>query len=217
LSHNLVLESPHDKNIQQHCQRWFKEKCASILPGNDTEWTECLCALLTEALQFVRSLEECVRLIERDDSRAYLLADWEFRLRRHHPKHEFERLVGVVSKDIGHQYVDPQRISNRYFEQWSAQLQSLTGDYDVEQEARKLIEHSLINDAQVPLPITGRDIMGHLKIPPGPEVGRLLREARGLYEAVPCTAEELLYRLERHHDLQRIPSESVRVEPTELE
>ena len=196
LYHNLILESPHDSSVQAHCHRWFDRQCGSILPGDDPEWTECLCALLSDAHSFLGSMRDYVRLIERDDSRKDLLADWEFRLKRFHPRYEFEQLIDVVSKDLGQGFVDAGRLCQKYFDDWSAKLRSLTGDYDFGHEARKLIEHTLIYDNQVPLPITGNDIISRFQIRPGQEVGILLRKARILYEIDPCPSDELLIRLE---------------------
>jgi hypothetical protein len=209
ISHNLVLESSHDRGVQTDCQQWFKDQCGSLLPGSDPEWNECLNALLVGAVDFLNSLNNCVRLLEQDAAVIYIIRDWEFRLRRYHPKIDFQRIVEVVSTDIGHQYIDTEKVTNKYFDEWTAQLQSLVGDFDFESEARKRIEHTLIHDAQVPLPVTGKDIITRLKVQPGPVVGQLLRDARIKYEETRCTSSELLDWLESQHYPTNFPIEGI--------
>ncbi len=60
---------------------------------------------------------------------------------------------------------------------------------------RKLIEYALLTLATPVLPITGKDIIEVLDVAPGPEIGRLLDRAHGLYRESPCSRETLLERL----------------------
>jgi len=69
------------------------------------------------------------------------------------------------------------------------------GNYNFKVEARKLIEHALLDTMTLVLPITGRDIMGKLDIPPGPQVGNLLEKARIIYNNEHCSRDELLEKL----------------------
>ena len=96
---------------------------------------------------------------------------------------------------MGQDFLDPARICDRYYDKWSKELRLRTGEYDFEFEARKLIEHTLLTDAELPLPITGQDIIRQLGIPPGPGVGRLLKKARILYNETPGSKAELIERL----------------------
>ena len=87
------------------------------------------------------------------------------------------------------------RFRNRFYDKWIQELATQTRNYDFEQEARKLIEQSLLTSTTPVLPITGGDIIDRFEIEPGPRVGDLLRMARQLYDAAPCSKDELLTRL----------------------
>lgn len=195
LQHNLNLESSSDLELQTHCERWYSKRCGSAIPGTDKEWENCLEALLSEAQELLRAAINCIREIEKDEAKVRVVEQWLFQIRRYHPPHEFERLIAVAARDMGQEFLDPVRICDRYYDKWSKELRLRMGDYDFEFEARKLIEHTLLTDAELPLPITGQDIIRQLGIPPGPSVGRLLKKARILYTENPSSKEDLIQRL----------------------
>jgi hypothetical protein len=66
---------------------------------------------------------------------------------------------------------------------------------DKNREARQLVEQTMLVEAENYLPITGGDIIQMIGIPPGPEVGKVLRKARELYRKAPCSREDLLKQL----------------------
>ena len=203
LQHNLSLESSEDLELQRQSERWFSTHCDSAIPGDEQEWTACLVSLLTEAQKFLQVAVECVREIERDESRRTIVEQWSFRLARYHPRHEFENLVAIVAHDMGQDWLDSRRLCGRYYDKWSRELRALSGDYVFQEEARKLIEQTLLSDAEVPLPISGQDVIRQFGIPPGPEVGRLLRKARTLYSERPCPTDTLMERLAGSEGIER--------------
>jgi len=207
LQHNLNLESSGDLQLQKYCENWYSRHCGSAIPGNDEEWKKCLVSLLSEALDFLNLAIGCVRSIERDESKERVVEQWLFRVRRHHPLHEFEKLVSIIAKDMGQDFLDPAKICERYYDKWDKKLQSMTGEYDFNSEARKLIEHTLLTDADLPLPITGQDIIRQLRIPPGTSVGRLLKKARNLYNENPCNKEALIAQLAESEGLTLLGTE----------
>jgi hypothetical protein len=103
-------------------------------------------------------------------------------------------------------HLDAKRIVRQYFDQWVRELRNLTAAYDFEVEARKLVEQTLTTSVDLPLPITGRDIIRRLGVQPGPEVGKLLRRARDLYRAAPEDGERLLKRLADEEQFHLIDS-----------
>lgn len=195
--HNLDLNKPRDRSIQQFCEEWFKNQCGTLRPDEDTEWFKCLLSFLQEGLEFFDSLLECIRRIERDESQEQILQNWHIRRSRHHPPHEFDELIHRVTADMGRDSLDVVKFRKRHYERWVKEIASLLGNYDFKVEARRLIEYTLLSDMMVVLPITGNDILNTFKnIEPGPKVGKLLQEAKKIYENHPCTREELLKQLE---------------------
>lgn len=195
LQHNLNFDSKHDRDTWERCEQWFFKGCGSSMPGADEEWNRCLNRILVESGAFLSTAIECVRAIERDDSLNGIIEQWLLRLRRYHPKHEFELLVGIVTHDLGQDSLDPKHITERYYDKWSRDLRFRSADYVFEDEARRLIEHTILSEAEMPLPVSGKDIMSSFGIPPGPTVGRLLRRARTLYDDSPCNKDQLICRL----------------------
>ena len=195
LQHNLNLDSTQDLRTQQISEEWFSRACGSAIPGIDQEWNECLERILGDSTAFLSGTIECVRAMERDDSSRIIVEQWSVRLGQYHPKQEFESLVSIVIHDMGQDSLDPAQITDRYYDQWNRNLRFRSEDYIFEEDARRLIERTILNEAELPPPISGQDIMREFGIPPGPEVGNLLRKAKALYDTELCTAERLMARL----------------------
>ena len=195
LQHNLNLDSRHDLETQRICEDWFSESCGSVMPGSGCEWNRCVARILMESGEFLVAVVNCVRVVEKDESSSSIVAQWSSRLSRFHPIHEFEALVAIVINDMGQSSLDAHRITVRHYDKWSQDLQLRSDDYVFEIEARRLIEQTLLNEGELPLLITGQDVIRELGISPGVEVGRLLAKARALYFASPSNKEQLLERL----------------------
>lgn len=193
--HNLNSEEAHDKKTMADCHRWFSAQCGTAVPDLDDEWKRCVVALLHESLEFLEELLKALRLIERDESKDSICKDWKFRRKRYHPPHQFEGLVPSIAIDMGHEFIDPERLVKRNYDKWTQSLSAFSSEYDFGTEARKLIEYSILIDLPSLMPITGLDIIREFDLEPGKLVGRLLREARELYQQTPCTRAELLDRL----------------------
>lgn len=193
--HNLNVEESHDKKTISDCHDWFSSVCGTAVPDSEEEWNTCLTALLQQSLEFLEALLAALRLIEKDESREAICDDWRFRRSRYHPPHEFEALVPAIAVDMGHEYVDPERLVRRYYEKWTQSLRAFSSEYVFETEARKLIENAILVELSTLMPITGQDIIREFGVEPGKLVGQLLREAREIYQRTPCTRIELLDRL----------------------
>ena len=192
LQHNLDLDSVRDAEVQRACERWFLSSCGSSVPDRESEWSACLTNILNASETFLCLLIECVRGIEKDDAVDAIVEQWKARLSRYHPKHEFERVVRIVTHNIGQDSLDPEIIATRYYDRWVDALKSRDEPYIFDKEAAKLIEHTLLSDLDPPIPITGDDIIREFGIPHGPEVGRLLRRAQAIYYSQPTGGGELI-------------------------
>jgi len=183
--HNLDPSRPHDRKIQEDCEQWFQNQCKTYEPRNNEHWQGCLIGFPHEAHSFFVALQKCIHCIEQDESREQILRDWDFRRNRYHPPYEFDELISIVAADMGRGALDHVRLRKRFYDKWIKELQLLQGDYDFKVEARKLIEHVLLNETTAVLPITGNDIMQEFSIPPDQQVGQLLELARNLHNADP--------------------------------
>lgn len=195
LQHNLDPARSRNRQVQEACTIWFKEQCGTPAPAEESHWANCLQAMLREAGYFFEAVRECIRRIERDESRDQILREWSFRRSRYHPPQEFDRVISIVANDMGREHLDAPRFRKRFYDAWTKDLQTRQPDYDFDTEARKLIEHALLSETAPVLPITGHDIIAEFGIDPGVRVGELLASARNVYEASPCSSADLLERL----------------------
>jgi hypothetical protein len=193
--HNLVLTEEHGKTIQDECQVWFKEKCGTSVPGYEDHWRMLLTSLVSEAKEFLTCLRDTVRRIERDPASESILSQWTAKIRRFHMPYEFDAIVEEVAEDLGRSAIDPRKFCAKHYDKWRKEFELRDDDCDFKVEARKLVEHAFLHEAQNVLPLTARDIMASFDIQPGVEVGKLLGLARALFDELPCDRDELLARI----------------------
>lgn len=195
LQHNLDLRKDHDKDIQELCEAWLHGNCGTKVPGTDDQWRLCLIAFLSGGLGFLQALAQALRLLEADESRIEIIRQWNFRLERYFPPHEFDKIIAIAAGDMGRDGLDPIKLRIRFYDKWAKEMVLLSEGCDLHAEARKLVELALLTGTVPALPISGRDIMQELGIPPGPRVGELLEQARRIFDGKPCTRDELISQL----------------------
>jgi len=207
LQHNLDPTSSADRQTREACQRWFAQQCNTPVPSSENHWSACLHGILAEAESFLRTIDDCLRAIEVDESREDILDRWQFRISRHHPPEEFDRIIEEAAADLGRSYIDAVRLRKRYYDQWMDNLSYLSPDYDFQLEARRLIEHAMLVDIGAGMPITGQDIITEFGLAPGPKIGSLLMRARLLFEQSPTDRDGLLAALRRESESGVSPEE----------
>jgi hypothetical protein len=195
LQHNLDYTREHDRETRRACESWFHTACGTRVPNSDEAWRGCLARLLEDAVAFLALLTEAVRRIEQDDAHEQIRDEWVRRVDRHHEPQEFDALISITARDMGRDGINVIELRRRFYDKWITTLRFLADDYVFEKEARRLIEHAILNEAAPGLPITGEDMLQAFDIEPGPEVGRLLQRAKQLYEVSPMSGEDLLERL----------------------
>ncbi|MBI3727108.1 MAG: hypothetical protein HY254_02120 [Burkholderiales bacterium] len=193
--HNLDLSARHDQQIAASCQQWFKPRCGSSDPNIEEHWRSLLLALLADSIQFLKTLRDCVKKIEVDESMEIVFQQWALKLKRYHPPHAFDSLIPSILDDIGRAQMDPMRLRSKYYADWHRALECLNDDYIFEDEARKLIEFSILSETNQTLPISGKDIIENLNVPAGPKVGELLETAKQIYAVSRCEKLVLLRKL----------------------
>ncbi len=198
--HHLELTNPEDADTRETCYRWCAEHCGTAVPDTDSDWRKCLTAIVLQAVEFVRSLAAVARRIEQDESKEVICSQWRLKLERYRTPIECEKLVSLIVRDIGRDYLDVGLFTKRNHQKWIRELELTSFEIDVDLALRGLIETTLLSETIPVLPITGHDIIETLGISPGKRVGELLQIARRLYQESPCTREELLTRLAKLPD-----------------
>lgn len=192
--HSLDPMSQRDREIRVYCEQWFDKYCGVVQPRDDEAWNKALLAILTEAENFLKNIQHCIRKIESDESKEQLIIQWKYRLQRYHPQHEFDRIISIVAHDLGRVGIEPKNFSNQYYSQWKKELE-LMEDYDFEKEARRMIERAMIENTRPRLPINGTDIMDEFLLEPGKKIGEILKRAFEIFDPDPCSREVLISKL----------------------
>jgi hypothetical protein len=195
LQHDLERTSLRNAALDARCAGWFKESCGTAVPSTEEEWAACLLKFLERVEKSLEILVRSIREIEKHAAATEIFQTWSVRKKRTWAPYDFDSLIAGIASDLGRVGVDVVRFRKRYADRWIRALELLSEQSDPKIEIRKLIEFALINDDAHVLPITGDDLMNAFGIPPGPVVGKLLREAKSLYDHAPCSGPELLTRL----------------------
>ena len=195
LQHSLDLTSKRNSDIKDYSDQWFMSVIKKCEPFNSNTWRLSLYKLFKEARKFLDNLQNTLEKIGEDEFCSEIILEWNVKSRRYHSPHEFDPIIFNTAKDLGIDSIDPVKIRNKHYDRWKKQLELLNGDYNFETEARKLIETSLLELFTAKLPITGKDIIEHLGIPPGPIVKQLLGLAQAICQNEKCTKDKLLLKL----------------------
>jgi hypothetical protein len=202
LQHNLDLADANDFAKLGRCEKWM----ASVLerrpspgdrfwPSQEHEWLRLAGAMREQARRFAELNIATVGRLMRDEYAEDAIDEWILRCNRVLPAHEFDRIAGVAAGDLGLEHLDTTRVRKVHLEEWNRRLRLLPDGADIRRESRRLVEQTLLAEADSYLPITGEDVIGFLGVRPGPDVGMVLRKAKDIYRKDPCSREDLLRRL----------------------
>ena len=152
-------------------------------------------SLLNEGADYIELLLEALRTVEpMTRSRSSSMSGASGSTGYRSPA-EFDAVISVVASDLGLTHLDIPKFRALHYERWLRQLELLSGGYEFEVEARRLIEFVVVSDVATAMPITGRDVIDEFGLEPGPGVYASLLRARELFIAEPCGRDELLRRL----------------------
>ena len=194
--HNLGLDSGRDRQLSRLVHRWFIGACRRSPPAEDTNWNDCfdqLCCLVGEVVDQCQQAVAIV-LSSADDGKV-VIEDLQNRIDRFWPPHKFDPLVGDVAIRLGVR-IDVVKFRKRRLGAWRSFLFNIPEDDDPTEAITRLMERDLLEYEDGILPVSGRDVMAQFGLPPGPEVGAMLRRARELFGAGVREKDELLARLE---------------------
>ena len=193
--HNLGFDSKRDSQLSRHVHRWFLEACQRSPPVKEAEWNCCfdrLCDLVGEVIKQCQQAISVV-LLSPDDGEA-VIEDLRNRIERFWPPHKFDALVGDEAIRLGVR-IDVVKFRTPRLERWRSFLTNIPEDDNPTEAITRLVGRDLLKYEDGILPISGRDIMAEFDIPPGTEVGAMLRHAQELFGAGVREKGELLKRL----------------------
>lgn len=176
---------------------WFTQYCSTSNP-NESQWKECIYGILQEAFSFFQHINYRIHFIEKHEFKETFTRDWKTRIER--AVIDIECIIMAAAHDLGRNHLDSAKFRDQYASLWANYMSST--DPDSEKNIRRLVEQMLINEGFGFLPITARDIIDKLSIPPGRRVEILLREAFKIYNHEKCSKEELLSRLMKYRETE---------------
>ena len=202
LQHNLNLSDADDLAKLVRFEGWMASILdASLSPGErfwperESQWLNLARALRERSRRFGETNVSTVKRILKDEFAEDVLREWIFRQSRSLAAHEFDTIAAQAASDLGLKHIDVTRLRKIHLDEWNRRIRLLSEGADKNREARQLVEQTMLVEAENYLPITGGDIIEMIGIPPGPEVGKVLRKARELYRKAPCSREDLLKQL----------------------
>ena len=191
--HSLDLDLSRNAQYKTITENWFNRAIYKKHPTAADDWQNCLELIVKDALVFLTNISEVIQKISKDEFVKSIIDDWNFKSSRIHQHHDFDSLIYTAAHEFGMQYLDTIKFRKKNAETWIQELQNLTGNYDFNIEARKLIERDMIKKPL--LPITGQDIMDAFDIPPGPKIKIIMETALSIFAQKPCSKEELINKI----------------------
>lgn len=193
-AHNLDTALTCDVTTDTICRNWFKRVCRTDSPFNDKQWNECSMEILTGASELLLKLQAFLNFLKNSAESDLLQEGLQMAVSAEISPYAFDNIVSSVADDLGRSELNLAKFRADHLKRWIEALEKLTEGYDFHFEARRLVERSFLENPERP-PITGRDIIELLDVPPGKEVGRLLELANRLFLEGCREREALLNRL----------------------
>jgi len=198
MQHNINRQNRENIAKENNCHRWLKEVLGKEYddvnhwPATERGWNTLLIRMLKDASRLFDICYQAICLITEDEFSEDIMNVWISRDNMAYLKTDWENILDIVARDLGLKYLRLSDLTNKYLQKWNKQITMLKDGFDFNLEARRIIELSIINDGNLPLPITGDDIINVLNIPPGSKVGETLRKAQEIYLRKPCNKSQLL-------------------------
>ena len=201
LQHNLNLEDATDAAKLSRCERWMAAALGRHVDlgkhfwPDDEDWTALANALRNQARKFFEMNLATIAAMGKDPFAADVVSLWALRSTRTLPAYKFDLVAQEAATDLGLPHLDVVKLRKVNLDKWNQRLKLVREGTDLHAEARRLVEATLLNEADNFLPIGGKDAIAELGLKPGPEVAKALQKAREFYRQAPCGRDELLKRL----------------------
>jgi hypothetical protein len=187
-----LSESQRDSKIREDAREFLDIRGTH---GEDQIlWNSALDGLVAD---FVSSIEIIARsledLISDPDLADLTKASWAIYRAKAVPPHEADRIVEQVATQLGLEHIDPRAFREKHFSTWRRQLDLLSDETDPREYLAGMVERALLNVLKdVPLPVSGADIIDSFGIPPGPRIGEILQAVKISHADAPKSKQVLL-------------------------
>ncbi len=201
LQHNLNLEDATDAAKLSRCERWMATALGrQIVPGkgfwpDGGDWAALSHTLLDQAKKYAEMNLATIAAMAKDPFADDVVTEWAFRCSRCLPAYKFDLIAQDAATDLGLAHIDVVKVRKIHLDKWNQRLRLLREGADFHADARRLVEATLLNEADNYLPIGGTEVIAELGVKPGPEVAKVLRRARKLHRQAPSGRDELLKKM----------------------
>lgn len=201
LQHNMDIADKEDAAKLANCNYWMgrqigaRASSVSCWPCSDGDWGKMLEALLVDAVEYFTICLNTVKAISQDQYAVDVIARWEHRVNRFLAPFEWDFIIERAVFDMGLHSFRVKRFREVNLVKWNADLSIWSGETNSENCARAIVEESLVNSKNMPLPITGKDIIEEFDVEPGPIVGKIYGKALEMFRSGVCGREELIAKL----------------------
>jgi len=198
LQHNLNLDDPGDAAKLSRCESWMATALGrQLAPGkgfwpDDPDWVALAHNLRRQAKEFAEIAIATVAAMSKDPFADDAIAHWALRSNRSLPAYKFDRIAQEAATELGLPHLDVAKLRKVNLDKWNQRLRLLNEGADFLAEARRVVEASLLDEADNYLPVGGADVIRDLGVKPGPDVARALQKARALYRQEPRSKDDLL-------------------------
>lgn len=182
LFHNLDESKKKDRPKVLDCKMWYQDVAGVQIPFLDNHWEKCFNKMLDDNQKLIRAVTKCLKSIQVDPMRDYIIEEWKFKVESRIEKHECYDLVVEVSSYL-YKRVNVEKLLNDKFSNWKKELkyEKLSSKSEYLIEMKKVIEKDLIKEVPKRLPLTGSDLIDILNVKPGPQIGEILKYAAELW------------------------------------
>ena len=196
IAHSLDASS-HSSTIEATARSWFRQHTRADFPTSEDEWGRCFQAIDQLGSSLLAAIETFLRDLEGDPEMEFMRKELRRSIDGGLSRIDIESLVAEILKEQRREDLSPGRLTERYHSQWTNILSLKSSRVDLLDEARKLIEQTVFETKEQP-PLTGREIMEKLSIPPGPLVGELMREQSAIFLNGTRKPDEILGKLREY-------------------
>ena len=195
--HNLGLTSDRDVQVIRLVQRWFLDACGKTPPDAHADWNKCFDLLCDAVHELVYQCQRAVgEVLSSPDDGQTVIDDLRRRITHFWPPEAFDELVADVATRLDIR-IDIVKFRTPRLDAWRSFVLDVPEEDDPRKAVARMIERDILEYEGGILPISGGDVMERFGIPPGPNVGTLLRHARELFSAGVRNEDGLWRDLER--------------------
>lgn len=198
-AHNLNPSLECDVTTNAICENFFKRICQTRFPLDDMHWDACSVAVLSKATELIGSLLSFLEILQSMSDSEALREGLIMAISSDFSPYAFDDVVKSVAADLGRSDLNLQKFRADHLQHWKGALDKLQEGYDFSYEARRLVEGTFLENPERP-PITGREIIEILGVPPGKGVGRVLEHGKRLFREGVREREALLDKLREYVD-----------------